>query len=452
MRTSVLDQLPLVPQIGGHDHIDEMMKMSLLLDRCHQAAQMVLADLVAGGSDPHKGRSGLSGEQALRAAIVKQLNQYSYEQLAFHIADSMTYRAFCRIGIDPKKPPCASTLQNNIKKIRPETLEEINRMLLAEAEDQGIEDGTRIRSDCTVMESNIHEPSDSSLLWDCVRVLTRYLHRIQDVISAPFSDHTRRAKRRHIGTNNAKTMADRVPLYRDLIKVTEKTLGYAKRAVEALSATYPAEALEIPELAKFDEELREYIALTDRVLDQTRRRVLHGETVPAADKIVSIFEPHTDIIRKDRRETLYGHKLSLTDGVSVLILDCIVEAGNPADSTLAVKMVERQLDIYGRPPRQATFDGGFASKDNLAAIKKLEVQDVAFSKARYMPVTDMVRSTWVYKKLKRFRAGVEGIISFLKRCFGWDRCTWRSLESFKTYAWASVVAANLLVLARHALR
>jgi IS5 family transposase len=141
--------------------------------------------------------------------------------------------------------------------------------------------------------------------------------------------------------------------------------------------------------------LRHYIELTERVLDQTRRRILDGESVPAAEKVLSIFEPHTDIIVKDRRETLYGHKLCLTTGASGLVLDCVIEKGNPADSALATTMIERQLDIYRQAPRQATFDGGFASKDNL---------------------------------------------------------TWRSLESFKSYTWTSVVAANLLVLARHALR
>ena len=175
------------------------------------------------------------------------------------------------------------------------------------------------------------------------------------------------------------------------------------------------------------------------------------ESVPATEKVVSIFEEHTDIIVKDSRDTHYGHKLCLTTGASGLVLDCVVEEGNPADSTLAVKMIERQIEIYGRPPRQACFDGGFASKSNLADIKDLEVKDVAFNKRRGLAIDEMVKSSWVYRRLKRFRAGVESNISFLKRCFGWGRCTWRSFRSFKAYTWSSVVAANLLRLARHAL-
>ena len=126
-----------------------------------------------------------------------------------------------------------------------------------------------------------------------------------------------------------------------------------------------------------------------------------------------------------------------------------MERGNPADSTLADKMIARQKDIYGTAPRQAAFDGGFASKDNLAKIKDMGVKDVAFHKKRGLRIVEMVKSSWVYKRLRNFRAGIEGMISFLKRCFGLRRCSWCGFESFKSYAWSSVIAANLLLTARH---
>jgi IS5 family transposase len=374
MRTSAPQQLSLVPQIVGHQHVEELREMGRILDANPQAAELVLTDLLAGGIDPAKGRGGLSGDQVLRVGLIKQMNNFSYEELAFHLADSMSYRAFCRIGIGAEVPT-ASTLQNNVKKVRPETMEAINRMLVGYAKGKGVEDGHKVRTDCTVMEANIHEPTDSSLLWDCVRVLVRHVERAQVYAAVPFVDHTRRAKRRSIGINNAKKQGERERLYRDLIKVTEKTVGYAKSVVRALERAYPAEARVNPALRSLDATLRHYIELTERVLDQTRRRILDGESVPAAEKVVSIFEPHTDIIIKDRRETLYGHKLCLTTGASGLVLDCVVEQGNPTDSTLAATMIERQIDIYRQAPRQATFDGGFASKENLSAIKALGVQD-----------------------------------------------------------------------------
>jgi IS5 family transposase len=165
--------------------------------------------------------------------------------------------------------------------------------------------------------------------------------------------------------------------------------------------------------------------------------------------VLSIFEDHTDVIRKDRRETIYGHKICLTGGASSLILDCRVLEGNPTDSSLAVDAVKRQEKVYGQLPRQVALDGGFASKINLADIKGLGVNDVAFSKRRGLEISDMAKSTWVYHRLRDFRAGIEGCISFLKRCFGLDRCSWRSFASFKAYVQASVLSFNLLVLARH---
>ncbi len=186
-------------------------------------------------------------------------------------------------------------------------------------------------------------------------------------------------------------------------------------------------------------------------MNQTERRVLQGETVPAKEKVVSIFEPHTDIIVKDRRDTYYGHKIVLTGGVSGLFTDLVVLDGNPADSTLPVDMISRQKKIYGRVPLKAAYDGGFASNTNLEDIKGMGVRDATFRRKRGLKISDMAKSTWVYKRMCNFRAGIEGMISFLKRCFGLRRCTWSGFESFKSYAWSSVITANLLLMARHML-
>ena len=166
---------------------------------------------------------------------------------------------------------------------------------------------------------------------------------------------------------------------------------------------------------------------------------------------MSIFEPHADIIRKDRRDTLYGHKVFLTTGASGLIVDCFVERGNPTDSTKAVTLAERAIDVLRKAPEQMVFDGGFSSRTNLVAIKELGVRDVAFSKSPGIAIKEMVKRTKLYQGLRNFRAGIEGTISFLKRTFGWDRCAWRTFGSFRAYTWGSVIAANLVMLARHVL-
>jgi len=447
MRKRLHHQLPLVQPFIGHEHARELEVISNILDSDPGIVDLVYADLVRDVKQTDTGRCGMSGEQVLRALIIKQMNGFSYEELAFHLADSYSYRTFCRLGIAETTLP-RSTLQRNIKRIRAETLETINRRLVRYARGAGIERGRKVRIDCTVTETNIHQPSDSSLLWDCVRVLTRLLLWGREMVDIPVTDHRRRAKRRAMGIRNAKRKKERVGYYRDLLKVTRKTVGMAERMARALQESESARSV-APDLAM---QLRLFIQRARRVISQTERRVLNGQRVPAQEKIVSIFEAHSDIIVKDRRDTLYGHKLCLATGASGFVLDCVVEEGNPADSTLAVDMVTRQETLYERVPRQVAFDGGFTSSANLKDIKGLGVKDVAFAKKRGLKVTEMVKSSWVYKRLRHFRAGIEGIISLLKRCFGMDRCMWCGLPSFRSYVWSSVVTANLLLMARHVLQ
>jgi transposase, IS5 family len=154
------------------------------------------------------------------------------------------------------------------------------------------------------------------------------------------------------------------------------------------------------------------------------------------------------IIVKGARDAQYGHKLNLVTGHSGLILDVVVEAGNPADAERFLPMLERQITRCGMPPRQVAADGGYASQHNLTAAKARGVKDVAFHKKRGLAVEDMVKSRWVYRKLRDFRAGIEAGISCLKRAYGLARCTWRGLDHFKTYIWSAVVAHNLVLLAR----
>jgi IS5 family transposase len=420
-----------------------MEAMSRILDAEGGMAERVGQDLVRGVKNPQTGRGGMSGDQVLRVLVVKQMNGFGYEALHFHLLDSASYRTFCRFGA-LESVPSRSALAENVKKVRVETLEEIDRILLKRAAREGVEKGRKVRIDSTVVEANIHAPSDSTLLWDSVRVMTRLLEQADAGFTA-WQDHTKRAKRRMLAIQRARTQEKRVPLYRDLLKVAGKVLGYARAARDVLADS----AEEGPRRLAF--ELNRHRLLLERVVDQTERRVLRAESVPAGEKVVSIFETHTDVIVKDGRDTLYGHKVFLTGGASGLVLDCVIRDGNPADSTLSTPMLKRQKEIYGRPPRQAALDGGFASKENLRAAKDLGVADVCFSKKRGLKVPDMVKSTWVYRKLRDFRAGIEGMISFLKRAFGLDRCTWRGELSFQSYVRSGVLAANLLTLARHTL-
>jgi IS5 family transposase len=440
-------QLPLQEAAPVHPKVQELEKISAILDQNSSIYNLVAQDL--GIADKATGAEGMSAEQVIRAAIIKQTSGYSYEALAFHLADSRAYRNFCRFEFG--KTYAKSTLNANIKAITADTWEAINRMLIGHAGTEDMEHGRKTRIDCTVVESNIHTPADSELLWDGVRVLSRILDRARSELEGfrfPFMDHTRRSKRRRLAIHNAKNDEQRKKEYKDLLKMTENTVGYAESAVQALARYNPPTLEQMLLSMAIKQELEHYLPLVRQIICQTTRRIMHGESVPAGEKLVSLFEPHTDIIKKDRRDTCYGHKICLTGGASNLILDCQILSGNPADATLTRTMLERQQEIFGRPPLKVALDGGFASRENLYAAKEMGIKDVCFSKGRGLTEEDMCRSPFVYKALRKFRAGIESGISRLKRAFGLDRCLWKGIKSFGGYVWASVVSANLLTMAR----
>jgi IS5 family transposase len=219
-------------------------------------------------------------------------------------------------------------------------------------------------------------------------------------------------------------------------------MAYLEQAAMQLSQVHD------PMVDLWQAALCHYRPLIERIIWQTERRVLAGEPVAAGEKLVSLFEPHADIIVKGSRDVDYGHKLNLTTGRSGLILDLVIEAGNPADSGRFLPMIERHMAFYGQAPLQAAADGGYASRDNLSQAKARGIRDMAFHKKAGLRIEDMVKSRWVYRKLRNFRAGIEADISCLKRAYGLARCTWRGLDHFKAYVWSSVVAYNLALFTR----
>ncbi len=342
------------------------------------------------------GRRGLSGDQVLRIALLKQIHGLSYRELEFHLQDSAAFRSFVGLGLGDW--PRFQTLQDNVKRIRPETWEAIHRALIGLARREGIERGETIRADTTVVEANIHEPADSALLWDSVRVMTRILRRMakqRPSLRKMFPDRRRCVKRRAYAIKFHRRSINLVASYRCMIRATEEVCQAARSVAERVAR--------VEDTTPLREELLAVLPLVERVIDQSRRRVLEGERVPAAEKIVSIFEPHSDILVKDNRGTYYGHKVCLTGGRSSLVLDCVIEEGNPTDSTLVERTLERHADLFGKAPRQVAMDGGFASMDNVAKAKALGVEDMAFNKKSGLEVHEMVRSAWVFRRLRDCR-------------------------------------------------
>ena len=406
MRQERTVQASLFDLFAEHEIGRELKAMSQWLDEHRELIGLVAEDLRRHGVQ-ETGRQGLPAESVLRCGLLKQHRQLSYEELAFHLEDSASFRAFARLPLSwtPKK----SVLHRTISAIRAETWEAINRILLASARQEKVETGKVVRLDSTVAAALMHEPSDSSLLWDAVRVMVRLLKAAEALVGGlAWRNHRRAAKKRARAIEYARDRAKRVQHYRQLIKLTRATLSYADEA-----ATQGWRAADRMAVALWQTEFRHYRPLIERIIAQAERRVLHGEAVAANEKIVSLFEPHADIIVKGGREVQYGHKLNLTTGRSGLILDLVIEAGNPADSERFLPMLKRHLAFYGEAPRQAAADGGYASRDNLAQAKALGVHDMAFHKKAGLRIKDMVKSNWVYRKLRNFRAGIESDISCL---------------------------------------
>ena len=442
MRQERTVQATVFDIFAEHEIGRELNAMSRWLDQQRSLLSLVAADL-SGHGIKETGRHGLPAEAVLRCALLKQYRQLSYVELAFHLEDSASFISFARLPLSwsPKK----SVLQQTISAISAASWEAINRAVLSSARQQKLDDGSVVRIDSTVTELLMHAPTDSSLLWDGVRVMVRLLKQAETLLGAtPFTwrNHRRLAKKRAAAIQYSRGKRRKAKLYRDMITATRATMASLRLAAQHLLASGSIEAVALRH------EAEQYLPLIERVIDQAERRVFGGEAVPSSEKLVSIFETHTDIIVKGGRDVHYGHKLNLTTGRSGLVFDIVVEAGNPADSERFLPMLERHIARQDTAPRQTASDGGYASIANLEQAKALGVDDVVFHKKRGIAIDAMAKSRWVYRKLRNFRAGIEANISCLKRAFGLDRCTWRGLAHFQSYVWSSVVAYNLALLAR----
>ena len=305
--------------------------------------------------------------------------------------------------------PKKSALHHTIAAIRAETWEAINQALLASARHDRLESGAKVRLDSTVTEALMHEPSDSTLLWDAVQVITRLLDRAEELPEAPtlhWRDRRRLAKQRARAIEYSRGQDKKRRLYRDLIVATQASRAELQAVAAGLAETAA------PAVARWRAEVDHYLPLIARIISQTRRRVFDGETVPAGEKLVSLFEPHADIIVKGGRQIQYGHKLNLATGSSGLILDVVIEAGNPADSERFLPMLDRHIARTGRrrgrpPPMVATRAAPISPPPRTRGVA-----DVAFHKKCGIAIADMVKSPWVYRRLRNFRAGIEAVISW----------------------------------------
>jgi len=401
---------------------------------------------LSGGSkvSSNRGRPGMTAEEVLRALILKMLNNYSYRQLEHTISDSASAREFMKL---PAFSPGFKyrTLQSNIKRIKEETLEALNMEIKSYAKAEGIESGTAIRTDAFNTESNIHYPTDWSLMNDSIRVLSRLLcYAVEDLgVPIEFTNHYRASKKKLFKINNDKSHKRRRKLNLELIGLTKKTLSYAEDALVVIKK-HPCAGGEV-RLSLIVADLKHFIPLVEKVISQAHRRIVKGEKVPSSEKIVSIFEEHTDIISKGSRDVVFGHKTTITTGKSGLVLSVDIHDGNPADSTLVKGVLNEHADFYKSMPKSAVFDGCYSSQENRDFAENAGLEEVCFSKE-----TDEQSSISRAKrrKLRNFRSGIEATVSMLMRMFGLRRIMNKGLHSFRATVKAAVVTYNLFILSR----
>jgi IS5 family transposase len=405
-----------------------------------------------------RGRHSTPVEVILRMLVIRRLYDWSYGETEQFVSDSLVLRQFCRLYLEPA--PDDSTLIRWAGLIGPATVEKLNQHIVALAHQLKVTRGRKLRTDGTVVETNIHQPTDSGLLSDGVRVLSRLLGQAKDILGqgregarTVFRNRTRSAKRlaRQISDTvrrggEAAEIA-RKGTYERLLAVTEASLRQVAVVQERLVGASDAAS------KRTGRGLEHFVPLVKRVVEQARRRVLLGDEVAAGEKLVSLFEPHTCVIRRGKanKPTEFGRKIWLDEVDGGIISNYRILQGNPSDAMQAVPSLQAHCETFSQPPRLFAGDRGVYSQGNELAAEELGVQRIVLPKpgARSAERMRHERQGWFRRGL-RFRAGVEGRISGLKRHGYLGRCRDRGEDGFGRWVGWGIVTANLSTIAQAA--
>jgi IS5 family transposase len=399
------------------------------------------------------GRNSTPVEVVLRMLVVKRLYGYSYEETVERVRDSLSIRRFCRVYLN--EVPVDTTLIRWANLIQPKTLETFNERIMQMAMARKVTNGRKLRTDGTLVESNIHPPSDNRLLADGVRVLARTVVRarewLKQNVQEAFEDFTQAAKQRarQIGeTLRKKTEAAKTAgrqQYQELLEMTRKTIESARCIQKQLRQQQEQKAKRLNQI------LETFLPRTEQVIEQTTRRILQGEQVPASEKIVSLFEAHTDIIcrGKESRPVEYGHKIWLNEVEGGLVSHYRILDGNPSDEDQWKPSLKAHLKTFHKPPQQASGDRGLYSEPNEQLAHNLGVKRVILPQPGYRATARLKheRKAW-FVKGRHWHAGVEGRISVLKRAHDLGRCLAHGLNGFHRWVGWGIIAGNLAVLGR----
>ena len=419
-------------------------------------------DVVAGALEKRwpqsrrRGRLGTPAEVVIRMLILKHLFDWSYDDLEFEVRANLVYRAFTRI--DAGDVPDAKTILKIAGALGPEVIEQLHRRVVEVAKRAGVTHGRRFRVDTTVVETNVHYPTDSTLLQDGVRALTRTMHRGCVALGEPTTRVRNRARsvaRRCIAIRLQSRREENRPAlvrsYRRLMGTTRAVLRQAVTMGRRVSQRVrTASTKTAAQLQRVQRRLRALRPIVAQVIDQTRARILGGD-VHVAEKIVSVFEPHTAVIRKGKKAkpTEFGNLVTVQESEGQIIAGYDIHEGRPADGTLWIPALERHQRIFGRAPYLATADRGFASAANEREATVRGVRRVVLPYPGRKTAARRVheRQQW-FRRGRRWRVGSEGRISVLKRRHGLTRCRYHGRDGMHRWVGLGVIADNLVTIAR----
>jgi IS5 family transposase len=402
--------------------------------------KMLAGDIAAGQKESDFGRQDTpSVEQIVRAAIYKEIKNLDYRALEYAQEDSRICEHF--VKINPNRPYSFQAYQKYISRISAERLEKFMIALNRIAIEEGLEEVKEFRQDSTVIETNIHYPTNNSLVWDCIKESERLLeHLREEVIGFSYEEYKVKAKKTYFRINMEKDGEKRVKLFKKQLKLFIGSINQLSNIVKKKSeygVTIRA--------AAFLSELEKLYPIMEKVYRMTERHEILKEKVPVEEKIVSIYEQHTDIIVKGKREVRFGHKVQLGGGRSNLILTCEIVRGNPKDSELYRGTIKEVKKDYKITPQSVVTDGGYASKENLEYANKAGIANIVFNKI-VGNIKNIAKSKAVERRLKKWRSGIEAVISNLKRGFKIGRCLWKGWEHYRQKVFWSVIGYNIRVM------
>ena len=428
----------------------------VFLDDHAALVDQVRQDLARGLKNPNTGRSGITPSQALRSLILMRVKNWDYRELRERINDGYTLRTFA--DFDSHRVPRHDAFNRAFNRLSPATMAAINQAVIQAAVQLGLEDGQTLRVDTTVVETNIHYPTDATLLWDSVRTITRLVEDLHAQLPRGvrgFPNRTRSARRRMQAIERMTAQerhTQQEPTYRELLGIAKQVVKNARRVAGNARRVKRVDASTAAVIQQLCQQIEHYCELADRVMDQTRRRVLEGESVPTGEKVYSIFEPHTDLIKrgKARKPVEFGHKVFLAESAQGLITDYQVLEGNPADTMHVQPSLERHQQTFAGPPEIYAGDRGFYSAENLDVCQQAGVTETCIPQRGGTKTAERkaLERSPAFKKGQRFRAGIEGRISVLFRGRGMKRCRAQGLQRLEVLVGAAVLANNLMRIAQ----